>query len=48
MTESARIRFDNLLHEAKYAFHAGDREKADRLLRAALELNNEAPAQTGA
>jgi hypothetical protein len=48
MTESARIRFDNLLIEAKYAFHAGDKEKANRLLLEALTLNENTPARTGA
>ena len=35
---AATIKFDNLLTEARYAFHAGDFARAEELLREALAL----------
>ena len=49
MTAPELIVYDNLLHEAKYAAHAGDTNTARVLLLKVISLLNEkTPAQTGA
>ncbi len=42
------IAFDNLITEAKFAFHAGDMDKASALLQKAQALTEKPRLETGA